>query len=339
MFMVSKKIGVLLINLGTPDQCNVPAVRRYLKEFLSDPRVIDIPAPARWLLLHAVILPFRPKKTTAAYQQVWTNAGSPLLSNTLALKTALSEKLGEGYVVAMGMRYGNPSIASALDQLKTCTDLFILPLFPQYSSAATGSALEKTLSLLSQQWNIPNITTLHDFYDHPGFIKAYAARIKPYLDAQKIERLIFSYHGLPVRHIEKSQCAAHCDKQENCPAMNDDNQYCYRAQCYATSNAIAHALGLSAEQYIVSFQSRLGRTPWIKPYTDELLLALSQKNIRHIAIVSPSFVADCLETLEEIAIRGKEQWEDLGGKTFIAIPCLNEDPLWVEALVELVSRA
>lgn len=331
-----QKIGVLLINLGTPDNCDIKSVRRYLKEFLSDPRVIDLPSPARWLLLNAVILPFRPKKSAKAYQKIWLPSGSPLLTNGYALKEALTNQLGENYQVEIGMRYGNPSIATAIENLKHCKRLIILPLFPQYSSAATGSALEKCLSLISKHWNIPQLTVINDFYNHRGFINAYAEIIKCHLEKQEIDLLLFSYHGLPERHIHKSACAANCAHIDSCPIILKHNQYCYRAQCYATSHALANAIGLAPNKYAVSFQSRLGRTPWIKPYTDELFAELRQKNIGNIAIVCPSFVADCLETLEEISIRGKEQWQALGGKTFISIPCLNAEPLWVNALVDMV---
>lgn len=327
-----KKTGILLINLGTPDHCDPPSVRRYLKEFLSDPRVIDLPYSLRWLLLHAVILPFRPKKTAEAYQQIWSE-GSPLLKHSEALRDALRKKLGEQYCVALGMRYGNPSIASALEELKDCERLIILPLFPQYSSAATGSALEKTLSLLSQHWNIPEIITVSDFYEDAGFIQAYADVIRDAIAGKKIDLVLFSYHGLPERHIKKSGCVKSC-VNEACPKIDSENRFCYRAQCYATSHALAKSLGLAPEQYAVSFQSRLGRTPWIKPYTDELLVRLIQKGIRHIAVACPSFVADCLETLEEIGIRGKEQWKQLGGETFVLVPCLNGDAGWVEKLMQ-----
>lgn len=334
---MTQKTGILLINLGTPDYCDTKSVRRYLKEFLSDPRVIDLPFPLRWLLLNIIILPFRSKKSAHAYQKVWLTSGSPLLVYGNALKKALSQKLEKNYQVELGMRYGNPSIALALENLKHCKRLIILPLFPQYSSAATGSALEKALSIIGKKWNIPEIITMHDFYNDSRFIKAYADIIKHYISEQKIDLLIFSYHGLPERHIYKSACTAKCTHVDSCPKIDTNNQYCYRAQCYATSHLLATAVGLNTNAYSVSFQSRLGKTPWIKPYTDELLIELRKKNIQHIAIVCPSFVADCLETLEEINIRAKEQWQSLGGKTLITIPCLNAEPLWVHALAEMIS--
>lgn len=330
------KLGVLLINLGTPDDCSPSAVRRYLTQFLNDPRVIDLPTPIRLALVNLLIVPFRHKKTAHAYQQIWGEAGSPLLTFTEKLKAGLSEQLGEGYQVEIGMRYGNPSIAHALTKLQGLTSITVLPLFPQYSSAATGSALEEVNKQLMKSWNMPSINIKHDFYADPGFIKAYAAVIRDHLPKVN-DLLVFSYHGLPERHIEKSACRASCDKQAACPPINQQNHFCYRAQCYATTLAIAKELQLSPNQYTVSFQSRLGRHPWIKPYTDLLLPSLAAQGLKHIAMVSPSFVADCLETLEEINIRTRAQWQQLGGKSFTFIPCLNDSPLWVQAIKNWIN--
>jgi ferrochelatase len=212
----------------------------------------------------------------------------------------------------------------------------VIPLFPQYSSAATGSAINELIPTLAKQWNIPALTIKRDFYQHPGFLAAYADIIKQHISGKAIDLLLFSYHGLPERHIDKSECEASCDRLLDCPNINDDNQFCYRAQCYATTHFITQRLGLASNQYTVSFQSRLGRIPWIKPYTDLLLPELIQKGIKNIAIVSPSFVADCLETLEEINIRTRAQWASLGGSNFIFIPCINHSHLWINALADMV---
>jgi len=328
--------AVLLINLGTPDECSHQSIRSYLREFLLDRRVIDLPAMIRWILVNVFVIPFRYKKTTAAYQKIWTPSGSPLLSISRQMQKALAEKLGEAYHVELGMRYGSPSIESALDKIRHHESICVIPLFPQYSSAATGSATEQLMLNLSQQWNIPELMIKRDFYNHSGFIQAFSEMIKSHIAGKKMDKIIFSYHGLPERHITKSHCHAKCDKAGVCPAVTDDNRYCYRAQCYAGTELIAKELGLSVNQYTVSFQSRLGRTPWIKPYTDLLLSELIQKGIKNIAIVSPSFVADCLETLEEINIRTREQWKILGGNDFIFIPCLNDTHPWINALADLV---
>lgn len=333
---MSSKKAVLLINLGTPDRCDAPSIRRYLRQFLNDKRVIDLPWYIRWPLVNLLIIPFRLKKTMHAYQQVWTATGSPLLTNSQRIQQALSTKLGSGYQVELAMRYGNPSIELALAKMQNCDEMMILPLFPQYSSAATGSAIEECLSHISQRWNIHELHIKRDFYCQPKFIRAYAEIIKQHLINKDIDLIIFSYHGLPDRHITKSDCNANCDRINACPVITDANRFCYRAQCYAASRLIAVELGLTAEQYRVSFQSRLGKTPWIKPYTDELLPALISKGIKNIAMVSPSFVADCLETLEEINIRTRQQWTALGGSDFIFIPCVNDHSVWIDALVEMV---
>lgn len=330
------KKGVLLINLGTPDAADVASVRRYLREFLNDPRVIDLPMLVRWPLVNLLIIPFRAKTTTKAYQQIWETQGSPLLTISNQLQVGLARELGEDYQVELGMRYGRPSIKHALEKLKNCSSITVIPLFPQYSSAATGSAIESLLNNYSKQWNLPSLNIIHDFYAHPGFISATVDRIKTTLGSMKPDRIIFSYHGLPERHVIKSGCHAACDRVHACPSVSEVNRYCYRAQCYATTEAIASELKLSSDQYVVSFQSRLGKTPWIKPYTDVLLPELLHKGVKNIAVVSPSFVADCLETLEEINIRTREQWRALGGEDFIFIPCVNDSVRWVQGLRQLI---
>lgn len=333
---MSKKV-VLLVNLGTPDDCSPKSIRAYLREFLLDPRVVDLPAIIRWILVNIFIIPFRYKKTTAAYKKIWTASGSPLLVISQQIQKALSVKLGPDYHVELGMRYGSPSIQSALDNIRNNESVFVIPLFPQYSSAATGSATEALMGGFSRQWNIPELIIKRDFYNLPGFISAYSEVIKKYIADKKMDMIIFSYHGLPERHITKSQCNVKCDRVGACPAISDDNRYCYRAQCYASTQLIAKELGLSGNQYAVSFQSRLGRTPWIKPYTDLLLPELIAKGIKNIAIVSPSFVADCLETLEEIDIRTREHWKALGGNDFVFIPCVNDTQPWIDALADWVQ--
>ncbi len=315
--------GILLINLGTPDAPDVPAVRRYLKEFLSDPRVIDLPTWARWCLVNGVILPFRPKQSAHAYQQIWRPQGSPLLIYGEQLRDSLRAKLGDDYVVELGMRYGNPSIPNALEKLHGahCRELTVLPLFPQYSSAATGSAIEKVFVSLAKSWNIPGIKIINDFHDDADFIQSQAKVIKESLGDFKPEMMLFSFHGLPERHIEKSNCSkTHCDRNQACPILAVQNTHCYRGQCYATARALAAELQLPEQQYRVCFQSRLGRTPWITPYTDKTLEDLAKQGVKNIAIACPSFVADCLETLEEIGIRGREQWAQVGGGEFRLVP-------------------
>lgn len=324
------KKGLLLINLGTPDAPDTAAVRRYLQEFLSDYRVIDLPAPVRYLLLYAFILPFRPKQSAHAYQAIWTEQGSPLLLNGQKLVEKVQAILGDSYHVALGMRYGNPSLENALRQLTDCSEITVLPLYPQYSSAATGSSLEKVMSLLGKQVNHPSLTIVRDFFRHPGFIHPQAAIIRPFIATH--DHILFSYHGIPERHIMASGCEQVCNQA--CPDVNQ-NESCYRAQCYATTTALAKELNLSDDYYSTAFQSRLGKTPWIKPYTDHYLPLLAKRGIKRLAVCCPSFTADCLETLEEIGIRAKEQWLALGGEELTLISCVNDHDEWVKGIIQI----
>lgn len=319
------KHGLLLINLGTPNAPDKTSVRRYLREFLSDPRVIQLPAVLRYLLLYGVILPFRPKQTAHAYQQIWTASGSPLLLHSRNLALKLSASLGVNYKVALGMRYGTPSIVEALSQLEDCEQLTVLPLYPQFSSAATGSSLELVMALLAKKALQPHVRIIRDFYHHAGFIQAQAALMQPYLATN--EFILFSFHGVPEFHLKASGCAPICELP-----CTSSNTSCYRAQCYATANALAKVLHLPTHNYSVAFQSRLGKTPWIKPYADEVLLTLAAQGIKRLAVVCPSFVADCLETLEEVGIRAKAQWLALGGEQLDLIPCVNDSDAWVAGI-------
>lgn len=337
------RYGVLLINLGTPDAPEVPEVRRYLDEFLSDPRVLDIAPLARWLLLHLVILRTRPRESAAAYRKIWTDRGSPLLYHSLDLVEKVQQVLGEAVHVELAMRYQNPSIASALGRLRghSVDRIVALPLFPQYSSAATGSAIEKLLEEASKDWNVPSIQVVPPFYDHPSFIDSFAAVARPVLDEFKPDRILLSYHGLPERHVIKSDASggAHCLRsKECCSRIVGTNRNCYRAQCYATSRALGERLSLSPDDWEVSFQSRLGRDPWIKPYSDERINALPAEGVKRLAVLCPAFVADCLETLEEIGIRAKEDFIGHGGEDLRLVPSLNSHDRWVQSVVELLRE-
>lgn len=334
LVVVVMKNGLLLINLGTPDNPEPHAVRHYLREFLADKRVIDLPAPLRYLILYLVILPFRPRQSAHAYQAIWTKEGSPLLLYSRNLQTKLQQQLGDQWKVALGMRYGKPSLHTALKELQNCERITILPLYPQFSSAATGSSIEKVLQLLSPKKVLPSLKVIRDFYKHPSFIKAQATLIQPHLKTHDF--ILFSYHGIPERHLKQANCQTICVNA--CPAITEINQACYKAQCYTTSNALALQLGLTEQQYGTSFQSRLGKTPWIKPYTDAMLPELAKNGIKRLAIACPSFITDCLETLEEIGIRAKAQWQQLGGSHFTLLPCVNDNELWVSSLPDLLSH-
>lgn len=337
-----RPIGVLLVNLGTPDSTEVPDVRRYLREFLSDPRVVDINPLGRWLLLNLIILPLRPAKSAEAYRTIWTERGSPLLVYGEDLRDGLQARMGSRYRVELAMRYGNPSIAAALERLgdQDLQRIVVVPLFPQYSSAAFGSAVERVYEIASQMWNIPALTVMGAFYEDPAFLDAFVAVARPVLDEMKADHLLLSYHGVPERQVQKSdRTDEHClVKPDCCDSIGPVNRYCYRAHCYATSRGLAQRLGLGPDRYSVSFQSRLGNTPWIQPYTDELLPELYEKGVRRLAVMCPAFVADCLETIEEIGIRAREDWEALGGEALELIPSLNAHPAWVEALAHMVER-
>jgi len=332
------KIGVLLINLGTPDHATPRSIRAFLKQFLQDPRVIDLPTWLRHILVNFLIVPFRYKNSTHAYQQIWTMQGSPLLIHSRELVAALQKELGTNMLVELGMRYGQPSIQTALAKLKHCQEIIVIPLFPQYSSAASGSAIEEVMRVIKTEINIPSLYIKSEFYADAGFIRAYAALIKENLNGKSVDAILFSYHGLPERHIQNSGCEAVCSMREPCPAIHAKNASCYRAQCYATSRLLAQELQLHESQYYVSFQSRLGRLPWIQPYTDVLLSDLIKNNVKNLAVVCPSFVADCLETLEEINLRAREQWRKEGGAEFIFIPCLNKTATWVQGLANMIRQ-
>jgi ferrochelatase len=331
--------GALLINLGTPEAPQSGPVRTYLREFLSDPRVIDINPVGRKLLLEAVILPLRPAKSAAAYRKVWTEGGSPLLVESQALTARVRAALQ--IPVELGMRYGNPSVASALRKLVAARvdSIAVAPLYPQYSSAATGSSLEEVFRQAGKLDVVPNLTTLPPFYGDPRFIEAFALQGEPVLAREKPDHVLFSFHGLPERHVRRTDpTGRYClQSAQCCDAMVDANRDCYRAQCFATARALAKRLSLEVSAYTVCFQSRLGRTPWIKPYTDLVLPELAARGVKRLAVFCPAFVADCLETLEEIGLRAREQWLGLGGESLALVPSLNASDAWVTTLTALLQ--
>lgn len=335
------KPGVLLVNLGTPDAPQTPEVRRYLREFLSDPRVIDINPVGRAALLNLIILPLRPRKSAAAYREVWTDEGSPLLVYGKALARGVAERLPEAEVV-LAMRYGNPSIQAGLKALsdRGCDELVVMPLFPQYASSSTGSAVEAVYREAGKLWNTPFIRVVPPFYEDPAFVDAFAAVARPILAERSYDHVLFSYHGVPERHVTKSDpTGAHCKvKKDCCATITSANRQCYSAHCYASTRAIASALDLGSDEHSVAFQSRLGRTPWIKPYTDEVVPELAKKGVKNLAVFCPSFVADCLETIEEIGMRAQEDFEKAGGEVLTLIPSLNGTEPWLDGAASLVRR-
>jgi ferrochelatase len=331
------RTGVLLVNLGTPDAPRPAEVRRFLREFLGDPRVVDLPAPLRWLLLHLVILRTRPRAAARAYAKIWTPAGSPLRVHGEALRDALARELGRDYAVALGMRYGRPSLGEALARLLEAdvARVLAIPLFPQYSEAATGSVAAKLRDELARG-DAPPLELLPPFYAEPRFVAALARLARPRLAAFRPDHVLLSYHGLPERQVRAADASGrHCLASESCCAqLRAANRLCYRAHCFATSRALAAALELAPERHSTAFQSRLGRAPWIRPYTHEVLPELARRGARRLAVLCPSFVADCLETLEEIGLRARDRWLELGGAAFELLPSLNADPAWVSTLAD-----
>lgn len=324
--------GLLIINLGTPRSPHPFEVARFLFQFLCDKRVISLPRILRYLLFWGIILPFRLYKTTQAYQRIWTEHGSPLLFHSNELIKALRHKLQKTHEVHLAMRYGKPSLKEALASLAHCETLTILPLYPQYASASTGSSLEATLTYLSRQTNIPSLDVIHEFYDHPSFIHAQAEQIKPYLKDH--EFILFSYHGLPEKQVLSSGCNAIC--KHDCPDLPKTK--CYRAKCYRTTTLIAQSLHLTPTQFTTSFQSRLGRLPWIQPYTETYFISLIQQGIKRLLIVCPSFTMDCLETLDEINHAARKKWLQLGGEKLTLVPSLNSSAQWIEAIIHIIQK-
>ena len=330
--------GVLLVNLGSPDSPSVPDVRRYLNEFLMAGRVIDVAWPLRRLLV-GLILVNRPKESAHAYDKVWTKDGSPLVVTSKRVAAALQQRVS--VPVELAMRYQNPSIASAVTQLagRGVTDLLLIPLFPHYAMSSYETAVERVHELAAKLSPGMRVTVQPPYFDAPDFIAALVASTADFLK-RDFDHLLFSYHGIPERHLRKSDpTGCHCLQVENCCTVaSPAHATCYRAQCLATTAAFVKLAGVPPEKYSVSFQSRLGKDPWLKPYTDYELVRLAQEGKKRMLVICPAFVSDCLETIEEIGMRGCADFLGASGKEFTRIPCLNEHPLWITALENWVNR-
>jgi ferrochelatase len=317
-------------------------VRRYLREFLSDPAVIDLPAPARWLLVNGVIAPFRAPRTAHAYQSIWTPAGSPLRVHSAALAAALTKVLGDDFRVEVGMRYGTPSLAEALERLAAAgaARIVVATQSPHHAESSRGTALAAVTRWAAARSDAPKLVVLPPFFAAPGFVAAVAAAARPLLDERQPEHVLMSYHSLPERHLRKADPSReHCVVRAECCRAPGAEDFCYRAQCLATSRAVAAALGVAPERVSTSFQSRLGRARGIGPSTDDLLISLAGRGVRRLVVLSPSFVADCLETLEELGIRGRARWLELHGESFTLVPCVNASAPYVEFVADQVRRA
>ena len=328
--------GVLLVNLGSPNSPAVPDVRRYLREFLMDGRVLDVPWLIRFGIVYLAILPTRPKLSAHAYQQIWTPAGSPLFVTSQAVRTELQRRLP--IPVALAMRYQNPSIAHALGNLRDqgVTECLVIPLFPHYAMSSYETAVVRVQELQAKIAPQMALRVQPPYYDNPDYVRALVGSAAEYLQ-QDYDHLLFSFHGIPERHLRKSDpTGTHCLAQPNCcEGENPAHATCYRAQCYKTVAAFVKLAGV--KNYSVSFQSRLGRDPWLKPYTDLELPRLAAAGVKQLLVICPAFVSDCLETIEEIRIRGRAAFIAAGGKDLRQIPCLNDHPLWLDALEKMTK--
>ncbi|MCG6933742.1 MAG: ferrochelatase [Gallionella sp.] len=317
------KTGILLVNLGTPDAPTAKAVRPYLKEFLSDPRVVEIPRPIWWLILNGIILNIRPKKSAAKYASIWTPEGSPLRvhteKQTVLLRGYLGQRNKTPFVVDYAMSYGSPSIAGVLQKFReqNCRRVLVVPMYPQYAASSTATVFDLVFTAMQNMRSMPALRTIRNFHDNPGYIKALASNVNDYwMKNGRPEKLVMSFHGVPQYTLDKGDF--------------------YHCECHKTGRLLAQELGLKPEQYTVSFQSRFGRAEWIKPYTTATLVNLGKQKTSRVDVVCPGFVADCLETLEEIAMEGKTDFQRAGGGEYHYIPCLNERDDWMHALTDLV---
>lgn len=336
---MSKK-GVLLVNLGTPDSPSVGDVRKYLGEFLMDDRVIDISPINRALLVKGVIVPFRSPKSAKLYQRIWSENGSPLLYHSLIQQELVQQALGDEYQVELAMRYQSPSIETALSKMQAARvdSIRVIPMFPQYASASSGSVMEKVMQLVSKWLTIPSVSIVNSFHNNALMIRAFVENAQKH-QPETYDHIMFSFHGLPQRQLIKSDVTQkHCLRQADCCArLTDINKFCYSAQSYDTASLIAQQLDLRKEQYTVCFQSRLGKEPWVQPYTSEVVAQLAKEGKKRLLVLCPAFVADCLETVYEVTEEYGDEFKALGGEHVQLVESLNDHPLWIQALVELAK--
>ena len=333
------KTCVLLINLGTPDSPSVKDVRKYLFEFLNDPRVIDINPIARFFLVNFIIVPFRSPKSAKIYKELWTEKGSPILIYGESVQKELQRELGNDFEVELAMRYQNPSLDVVCTRMekKGYEKIVIIPLFPHYASASTGSAIEKAMKLIGKWWVIPEIKIISQFYDNENYLNCVIERSKKY-NLNDYDHILFSYHGLPVRQVDKvyfdgNPCLDHKCEDE----INESNKYCYKATCYATTRMLAEKLNLSKERYTVSFQSRLDKD-WLEPFSDKVVEEWAKKGAKKLLVFSPAFVADCLETTVEIGIEYQKIFIDNGGEKVQLVESLNDHPMWIDTLKKMILK-
>ncbi len=333
------KTCVLLINLGTPDSPSVKDVRKYLFEFLNDPRVIDINPIGRFFLVNFIIVPFRAPKSSKIYKELWTDKGSPIMIYGESVKEKLQKELGDDFDVELAMRYKNPSLDEVCARMEKrgYEKIIILPLFPQYASASTGSAIEKAMKLISKWWVIPEIKIISQFYDDENYLNCVIEQSKKY-NLNDYDHILFSYHGLPERQVDKVYSDGKPCKDHKCEdEINEDNKYCYKATCFATTRSLAEKLNLTKDRYTVCFQSRLDKD-WLEPFSDKVVEEWAKKGAKKLLVFSPAFVADCLETTVEIGIEYQKIFKDNGGEKVQLVESLNDHPLWIETLKKMVLK-
>lgn len=338
--MNSPKTGVLLLQLGTPDSPSTSDVRKYLREFLMDARVIDVPYLLRQFLVNGIIANFRAPKSAKLYKEIWTEQGSPLLTYGLQVKEALQHRLGSDYHVELGMRYQSPAMTESLERFRKMKlkEIILLPVYPQFASSSTGSSLQKAYETISQWEVIPETHAIASYFDHPDYISIWADKGRSML-TQEFDAFVFTFHGVPWRHIRKTECGGNCQiGPKECDPINQQNHVCYRAQCFANARAVRDKIGLPIEKTYITFQSRLGRDPWLTPYTDETFIRLAKEGKKNILVFSPSFTADCLETIHEVGAEYNELFKEHGGEKLTLVPSLNSDPAWIDFLLKTVRK-
>lgn len=335
-----KKTGVLLINLGTPNSPSVWHVGSYLFEFLNDPRVIDIPKLLRWLLVNILIVPFRMFSSAKEYKKLWTKDGSPLLFHSQELQKKVQAELGESYQVHLAMRYNKPSIKKELSNMEQeqYDEIIILPLYPQYASSSSGTAIEEVMRSISKWWVIPNIKIISEFFENDGYLESIKAQANEF-DLKDYDHILISFHGLPLRHVKKAHTNdTNCATNKCTQQINSSNRYCYQANAYQTARLIAEKLNLTEDQYSICFQSRLD-DKWLKPYTDKEVISQAKSGRKKILVFSPAFVSDCLETTIEIGDGFEELFIANGGEKLDLVPSLNAHTRWVKAVKDIVINA
>ena len=335
--------GILLLNLGTPEEPTAKGLRKFYKYFFSDPFVFDFNPIGRWLLRNLIILPFRAPKTAKDYAAIWMEDGSPLKVYADRLQASVQQEYkdaGEDVVILNGMAYSEPFVWDSMKEFERlgCQDILIMPLFPQYSTATTASVFHEVREAAKKWAQAPNLKFVDDLYAEPPFINAWAALIGKHVEEADAEHVIFSYHGLPESNIKKADKNNVCEMGACCETIGEKNKLCYRAQCVATTKGIVAAMGWSEDRYSVSFQSRFGNQAWIQPYLDDHLEALIEKGVKKVAVVTPSFVSDCLETIHEIGIEYREEFMEGGGEAFQLVPNLNDDKTWFDSVFQISKQ-